>query len=68
MQKFFLVLSFFLIQTTIFSQSVDLEGKLKAQEEALKEKSKGEEKDTLSTDYYKILYCSYYSVTVLIVF
>ena len=56
MQKFFLVLSFFLIQTTILSQSVDLEGKLKAQEEALKEKSKGEEKDTLNTDYYKIFY------------
>ena len=56
MQKFFLVLSFFLIQTTIFSQSDDLEGKLKAQEEALKEKSKGEEKDTLNTDYYKIFY------------
>ncbi len=56
MQKFFLVLSFFLIQTTIFSQSDDLEGKLKAQEEALKEKNKGEEKDTLNTDYYKIFY------------
>ena len=40
MQKFFLVLSFFLIHTNIFSQSVDLEAKLKAQEEALKEKSK----------------------------
>ena len=60
MQKFFLVLSFFLIQTTIFSQSVDLEGKLKAQEEALKEKSKGEEKDTLNTDYYKIFYLANY--------
>ena len=56
MQKFFLVLSFFLIQTTIFSQSDDLEGKLKAQEEALKEKNKVEEKDTLNTDYYKIFY------------
>ena len=56
MQKFFLVLSFFLIQTTIFSQSVDIEGKIKAQEEALKDKNKGEEKDTLNTDYYKIFY------------
>ena len=56
MQKFFLVLSFFLIHTSIFSQSDDLEGKLKAQEEALKEKSKGEEKDTLNSDYYKIFY------------
>ncbi len=56
MQKFFLVLTFFLIQTTIFSQSVDLEAKLKAQEEALKDKSKVEEKDTLNTDYYKIFF------------
>ena len=56
MQKFFLVLSFFLLHTSIFSQSVDLEGKIKAQEEALKEKGKVEEKDTLTTDYYKILY------------
>ena len=56
MQKFFLVLSFFLIHANIFSQSIDLEGKIKAQEEALKEKSKGEEKDTLNTDYYKIFY------------
>ena len=56
MQKFFLVLSFFFIHTAIFSQSVDLEGKLKAQEEAMREKSKGEEKDTLNTEYYKIFY------------
>ena len=56
MQKFFLVLSFFLINTAIFSQSVDLEGKLKAQEEAMKENSKGKKKDTLNTDYYKIFY------------
>ena len=56
MQKFFLVLSFFLLHNSIFSQSVDLEGKIKAQEEALKDKSKGEEKDTLTTDYYKIFY------------
>ena len=56
MQKFFLVLSFFLIHASLFSQSIDLEGKIKAQEEALKEKSKGEEKDTLNTDYYKIFY------------
>ena len=56
MQKFFLVLSFFLIQTNIFSQSVDLEAKLKAQEEALKEKSKEEEKDILNADYYKVFY------------
>ena len=56
MQKFFLVLSFFLIQTNIFSQSVDLEAKLKAQEEALKEKSKEEEKNTLNADYYKIFF------------
>ena len=56
MQKFFLVLSFFLIHTIIFSQSDDLEAKLKAQEEAMKEKSKEENKDTLTTDYYKIFY------------
>ena len=56
MQKFFLVLSFFLIHASLFSQSIDIEGKIKAQEEALKEKSKGEEKDTLNTDYYKIFY------------
>jgi hypothetical protein len=56
MQKFFLVLSFFLIQTTIFSQSVEREGKIKAKEEAPKDKNKGEEKDTLNTDYYKIFY------------
>ena len=56
MQKFFLVLSFFLIQSSIFSQSDDIEGKLKAQEEAMKDKSNVEEKDTLNTDYYKIFY------------
>ena len=56
MQKFFLVLSFFLIHTSIFSQSDDLEGKLKAQEEAMREKNKNEKKDTLNTDYYKIFY------------
>ena len=56
MQKFFLVLSFFLIQSSIFSQSNDLEGKLKAQQEAMKDKSKVEEKDTLNTNYYKIFY------------
>ena len=56
MQKFFLVLSFFLVHTIIFSQSDDLEKKLKAQEEAMKEKNKGQEKDTLNTDYYKIVY------------
>ena len=56
MQKFFLVFTFFLLQTTIFSQSVDLEAKLKAQEEALKEKSKEEEKDILNADYYKVFY------------
>ena len=56
MQKFFLVLSFFLIQSSIFSQSDDIEGKLKAQEGAMKDKSKVEEKDTLNTDYYKIFY------------
>ncbi len=56
MQKFFLVLPFFLIHTIIFSQSDDLERKLKAQEEALKEESKEEKKDTLNTDYYKIYY------------
>jgi len=56
MQKFFLVFTFFLLQTTIFSQSVDLEAKLKAQEEALKEKSKEEEKEILNADYYKVFY------------
>ena len=56
MQKFFLVLSFFLIHTIIFSQSDDLEGKLKAQEEAMREKNKDEEKDTLSSKDYKIFF------------
>ena len=56
MQKFFLVLSFFLIQSSMFSQSDDKEGKLKAREEAMKDKGKVEEKDTLNTDYYKIFY------------
>ena len=56
MQKFFLVLTFFLVHITTFSQSVDLEAKLKAQEEALKQKSKAEEKDVLDTNYYKIFY------------
>ena len=56
MQKFFLVLSFFLIQSSMFSQSDDKEGKLKAREGAMKDKGKVEEKDTLNTDYYKIFY------------
>jgi len=56
MQKFFLVLSFFLIHVSIFSQSVDLEGKIRAKKEAQKDKIKLEEKDTLNTDYYKIFY------------
>jgi len=56
MQKFFLVLSFFLIHTSIFSQSVDLEGKLKAQEEAQKNEKKAEGKDTISSKDYKIFY------------
>ena len=56
MQKFFLVLTFFLIQTSIFSQSVDLEGKLKAQEEAQKKKNAGDKKDILTSRDYKIFY------------
>ena len=56
MQKFFLVFSFFLIHNCIFTQSIDLEGKIKAKKEELKEKSKEEDKDTLNTDYYKIFY------------
>ena len=56
MQKFFLVLSFFLIHAIIFSQSDDLEGKIKAQEELMKEKNKDQEKDTLSSKNYKIFF------------
>ena len=56
MQKFFLVLTFFLIQTSIFSQSVDLEGKIKAQEEAQKKENTGDKKDTLSSKDYKVFY------------
>ncbi len=56
MQKFFLVFSFFLIHNCIFSQSNDIEVKTKAKKEAIKNKSKLEEKDTLNTDYYKIYY------------
>jgi len=56
MQKFFLVLSFFLTQNFMFSQSIDMERKLKTEQEAIKKKSEGEKKDTLTTDYYKIFY------------
>ena len=56
MQKFFLVLSFFLIHASLFSQSDDLEGKLKAQQELLEEKSRNSKKDTLTSNYYKINY------------
>ena len=48
MQKFFLVLSFFLTHTIIFSQSSGLEGKIKAQEVAIKEETTVEVKDTLT--------------------
>ena len=48
MQKFFLVLSFFLTHTIIFSQSRGLEGKIKAQEGAIIEETTVEVKDTLT--------------------
>tara|TARA_B100000989_G_scaffold298159_1_gene286362 strand:- start:2041 stop:4161 length:2121 start_codon:yes stop_codon:yes gene_type:complete len=48
MQKFFLVLSFFLTHTIIFSQSRGLEGKIKAQEGAIIEETIVEVKDTLT--------------------
>jgi len=56
MQKFFLVLSFFLMHSYTYSQSSDLERKLEAQKNALKDKSESEKKDTLTTDYYKIFF------------
>jgi len=56
MQKFFLVLSFFLTQTIIFSQSRDLESRIKARDSLIKEKSKVGEDDILDGDYYKIFY------------
>ena len=56
MQKFFLVLSFFFIHANLFSQSSDLEGKLKAQEEATKEKKGDEKIDSLSSKDYKVYY------------
>ena len=48
MQKFFLVLSFFLTHTIIFSQTRELNSKIKAQERATLEKAFGEDKDTLN--------------------
>ena len=48
MQKFFLVLSFFLTHTIIFSQSRDPEGKEKAQEGVIKEETITKAKDTLT--------------------
>ena len=48
MQKFFLVLSFFLTHTIIFSQSRDIEGKEKTQEGLIKEETKTKVKDTLT--------------------
>jgi len=56
MQKFFLVLSFFLTQTVIFSQSRDLESRIKARDSLINEKSKVGEEDILDGDYYKIFY------------
>ena len=55
MQKFFLVISFFLIPIILFAQSDDLEGKLKAQEEQLKEKS-SQKKDSILISDYEIYY------------
>ena len=48
MQKFFLVLSFFLTHTIIFSQSRDLEGKIKAQQGEIIEETLVKVKDTLN--------------------
>ena len=48
MQKFFLVLSFFLTHTIIFSQSRDLEGKEKPQQGVIKEETITKVKDTLA--------------------
>ena len=57
MFKQFLVLIFFLSHLNLISQNIDLEQKLKAQEEREKlEKESENKKDTLSTDYYKIFY------------
>ncbi len=56
MQKFFLVLYFFLIQASLFSQSNDIEGKMKAQEDALRKKGSQKKEDTLSSKYYKVFY------------
>ena len=56
MQKIFLVLSFFLIHTILFSQSDDLEGKIRAQEQLLEEKNRKEKGDTLTSKFYKIYY------------
>ena len=57
MQKFFLVISFFLIPITLIAQTDDIEGKLKAQEEQKKiEEEANKKTDTLTTEYYKIYY------------
>ena len=55
MQKIFLVLTFFLLTSNLFSQSEeDIDGKPKAQKEELKENS--EKKDFLNLNEYKIFY------------
>ena len=57
MFKQFLVLIFFLSHLNLISQDIDLEQKLKAQEEREKLAKESEnKKDTLSSDYYKIFY------------
>ena len=48
MQKFFLVLSFFLTHTIIFSQSKDSGDKIKSKEGAIIEKLNDEDRDTLN--------------------
>ena len=57
MQKFFLVISFFLIPITLIAQTDDIAGKLKAQEEQKKLEEEANKKiDTITTEYYKIYY------------
>ena len=57
MQKFFLVISFFLIPIILIAQTDDIDGKLKAQEEQKKLEEQANKKiDTLTTEYYKIYY------------
>ena len=55
MQKFFLVISFFFTPIILSAQSDDLDGKLRAQEEQLKEKS-SQKKDSILISDYEIYY------------